>query len=178
MKDRESEFEEQLQSIVAVGLPVPQVLVTEMICLGNAPPAVKKVMLDKLSELSAHIKGHGGIRIRFADKTSGQPTEAILYLDECEASHDLGAQLAKLDPRLPDAAARETLRKRRLTELVHFGREAYGMVVSQSGGLMELVGSHLPEDFDARLLHIDPTNTTFYINIPGSRRVGIFIKLE
>lgn len=164
---------------LSIGLPAPRTLFGQMVEASTATATQKKAWHRQLEGMS-EITEIGSIRVDFFDIGTQKKDTAYLVLGECEENHDLGAQLDKIFPRIPREKHDEI--RRHLSILIHLGRWAYGQMMVKMMPVLDEIREKIPaqgddKPFDPRILGVDPTNTTFYIMLPGTRRTGIFVRL-
>jgi len=159
---------------LSIGLPVPRLLFSQAINASSATKGRKKAWLRELKVMS-DVKETGCIQADFFDTQTREQNTAYLVLEECGEDHDLGAQLDKVFSRVAEDK-HDDIRKH-LSMLVYLGRSAYGQMMMKMVPLLTKLGKKLPDGFDPRQLVIDPDNTTLSLNIAGTRRVGIFVRL-
>jgi hypothetical protein len=158
---------------LSIGLPVPRILFTQAVGASTATKGKKKAWMRGIGAMS-DVSETGCIQADFFDTSTQAQNTAYLVFDECGDAHDLGAQLEKIFSRV--AADKHDDIKKHLSMLVYLGRSAYGQMMMKMAPLLADLGKKLPNDFDSRLLVVDPDNTTLSLNIAGTRRVGIFVR--
>lgn len=164
---------------LSIGLPVPRILFGQMVEASTATAAQKKAWHRQLKGMSK-VKETGCIQADFFDTGTQEKNTAYLVLEECGEDHDLGAQLGKIYSRIPPEKQGEI--RRHLSVLIHLGRSAYGQMLKKMMPVLHKVGKKIPaqggdKPFDPCVLGVDPANTTLFIMPPGTRRVGIFVRL-
>jgi len=163
---------------LSIGLPVPRILFAQLVkATTSSTRDQKRDWIRKIMALS-EIKATGCIQVDFLDNTTKEKNTAYMVLDVCGKDHDLGAQLDKVFSRV-SSEKQEEIRKH-LSMLIFLGRSAYGQLMVEGTTLLMDIAKTLPPSknpFDPRQLVVDPTNTTLYLDIPGTRRVGIFVRL-
>lgn len=163
---------------LAIGLPVPRILFAQMVEAAAASAGRKKVWLRQLKDMSA-VRETGCIQVDFYDVQAGKKNTAYLVLEECDENHDFGAQLDKVYSRIAEDKQDEI--RKHLSMLVYLGRSAYGQMLVKNGPTLAKITQHLPpgddgKPFDPRVIGVDPANTTLYISLPKTKRVGIFVR--
>ena len=128
-----------------------------------------------IGDVTEPINKRGGFRVRFM--RDGQPAELMLHVGPAPASHDLSAELAKIEPYLGEAD-KERLREQ-MGYLMQFARQVYAALLgSNRRMLVDDLGEHL-NGFNPLALHIDNSNTTWYLEGPDGAawepRCGLFL---
>ena len=162
---------------LSIGLPVPRILLAEMIKASSASASRKKKLIARLPKIS-EVSETGCIKVDFPVTKNGKSSHdtAFLVLDQCAPDHDLGAQIYKLFSRI-SADKQDEIRKH-LSMLIALGRRSFGTVVAENKNLLKEIANGLPADFPVTRLMIDTKNTTFFMAAPCKTRVGIFIRFE
>jgi hypothetical protein len=164
---------------LSIGLPVPRILFDQIIEASTATPARKKTWRRQVQAMS-DVKETGCIQADFFDTRTREKNTAYLVLEECGEDHDLGAQLDKVFSRI--APEKQDEIKKHLSMLIYLGRSAYGQMMMKMMPTLSKAVKKIPIDaeekeFDPRVLGVDPTTTTLVVTLPGTRRVGIFVRL-
>lgn len=164
------------QLTISIGMPAAKLALKQLVDFGAAPDPVKASLrqdIDRVSELTEH----GCQEVAFFNKREQKPDKAFLRLDECEAAHDLTAQLNKLAPFIPPPKRPEI--QKHLTALIYIGRSVYADVVKRNEGLVREILRYLPagDRVDASSLRVDPANTTLCVHPKCPKRVGIMVTL-
>lgn len=161
---------------LSAGAPTPRVLFGEVARALNCTSSRRAAVARKLAKCVPN-RGTGCLKVDFYDTQTLGPNVAYLVLDECEADHDLGAQLELLYSRSKESRHKDILAH--LSHLIHLGRAAYSCSVNDAATTLRQLAKKLPEGFDPLgPALVDPVNTTLYLPLPNSRRVGIFVRFE
>jgi hypothetical protein len=158
---------------LATGSPAPRVILPLVIDATTATKGRKKVWKKKVMKaLPDKGEGLGCIQVDFFDTSTQKPNVVRLVLEPCGGDHDLDAQLAKIYSRIPPQKHAGICKH--LGMLIHCGRAAYGDLLASLGPVAHKIKKSLPAGSDIRMV-VDPANTTLFVGVPGTKRVGIFI---
>lgn len=160
---------------LAIGLPVPRILFSQIVNAANAPENRKKVWRREIKGMS-DLTETGCIKVDFRNQSTGEDDTVYLVFDECQEDHDLGAQLEKIYSVIPESK-QDDIRKH-LSTLVLLGRSAYGQMIIKMAPLLEKIKKKMPDEFEPRRLCIDAKNTTIFLPEVDTSRVGIFVRFE
>jgi hypothetical protein len=131
----------------------------------------KEQAKKEILEISS-VRAVGCMEVDFFNAELGRKDKAYLVLDECEADHDLGAQLDKLRRHVAAEKWPEVVRS--LSMLVFVARSVYETVARDKA---DLVRRMCPGAEGVLAYKVDPSNTTLFVDaIP--QRIGIFVRME
>lgn len=160
---------------LAMGSPVPRILLAELIKCGKASNTQKKALMKKLPTLFTS-DDIGCVEVKFYDTTEKKETRVYLVLDECGANHNLGTELEKLYSRISEEKQEEI--RAHLSMLIYLGRASYAHTVNTNETFVREIIKHISDTYNPFLLGVDPKNTTIHSRIPNTKRVGIFVRFE
>ncbi len=171
---------EQARAVMtSMGLPVPRVLLAEMVEIveqrGGLEPEKLEALRSQVAALSP-ITEVGSIK--FELKQGDVTSVAHVALAECGADHDLGAELEKIYRRIPSSKKPEVLRH--LSALVNAGRRTFGETVERHIDTVRELTAAMPPEFREGpfRLALDEANTTFSLPAPCTKRVGLHVNLR
>ena len=162
---------------LSMGLPAVRALFHHMITHSRKRGAAKAAAMDKVAQFSP-VQEVGCMKVDFHNQVTKKPDVAYIRLDQCPRRHDLGAQLDKLRPLVPENKWAEVLKP--MSALILIVRSTYGHAARQQLPLIRGLFD-LPENdpCDKYLdLKVDISNTTLYIDETWPNRAGIFVSLE
>lgn len=161
--------------MMALGLPVPRILLADLVECCAAPAAAKREFREKVANLS-EITETGSMC--FEVKTPAGPVKAFVALDECPDGHDLGAELDKIYRLVPEDKKPQVLEH--VSAIVNAGRSVFGRVVVAHAKFVQDIVATMPDGFEGAQrfrLQLDPSNTTFSLPPPCSKRVGVIVRV-
>lgn len=163
---------------LTMGMPSARKILKQLIDFGIAPDPVKQSLRDAVDRISPEMKEHGCQEITFFNKAKGKEDKIYLVADECDANHDLTAQLNKMAPHIPVARRPEI--NHHISVLVYIVRSVFAKVVKENESLLKDILRYVPssERLNINALQVDPRNTTLCFHPHTPRRVGIFVKMS
>lgn len=176
-------MEDMHKLTLSIGVVVPRVLFAGAIAASTATAARKKSWMKQIGNMDPDV---GCIKVDFLNSETGDADVAYLRLEECGADHDLGAQLEKLYAVIKPENRAKVMEQ--LSMIVFLGRSAYGQMFVKLRPILDKIARKVPANASAdasaekpfafRDLEVDYANTTLHTTIPGTRRVGIFVRLS
>ena len=161
---------------LSMGLPAARALFRHMVDAAGVQGAARPLLMAEIRAFSP-VTEVGCMQVDFTG-TDGAPGVAYLLLDQCPREHDLGAQLDKLQARVPDKKWPEVLKH--LAALLAIGRRVYADLARQQLPLIRRIfGAPAGDPCSPMLaLRVDPANTTLYLDPDWPLRVGLFVYLD
>jgi hypothetical protein len=170
----------EIQKIpIALGICAARFFFKQLIELSELPTAEKIAARKKVREFAAFKDSDHAMRLDFVKE--GRKRTLYLKCGACAKDHDLGAQLARIDPYIKDEEKKKL--RMHMSMLILCGRSIYCKMIQDNGELYEKIIGNLPQDtkklvqeqkIDLRTLAVDPSNTTLYIFDFTPKRVGLF----
>ena len=162
---------------LSMGLPAARACFRMMLDANDANAAVRDWAEREIAAFSP-VTEVGCIQVDYFDRLSGRSAVARVLLDECPRDHDLGAEIAKLRPRVDDEKWVEVVKH--ISMLVHLGRSVYAQVAERSKPLIRRIYGRRADHAcaDEMKLGVDSRNTTLFVDPRWPVRIGIYIHAE
>ena len=167
-----------MQNVTAsMGLPATRATFHHMITASGKRGGDKLDATREVTEFSP-VTEVGCMKIDFINIVTQKPDVAYILLDQCPKGHNLGAQISKLKPLVPEGKWPEVLKH--MSMLIQIGRSVYGNTTRQHLPLIRKLFDLAADDKCEKYLdfRVDQANTTLYVDADWPNRVGIFVRLE
>jgi hypothetical protein len=160
-------LQDMQKMFLALGLPLTRIIFEQMVEAAGLAGAEKDVAMRAIAGMSP-LTEVCCMRVDFND---GAPDTAYIVFDRCPREHDVGAQLARLQRRLPPEKWNDILKN--VSFQLHMIRMVYGNLARDHSELIRTISGGAPEKyFD---LFVDPATSLLYVDAAWPNRVGIFV---
>lgn len=160
-------LQDMQKMFLALGLPLTRIIFEQMVEAAGLAGAEKDTAMRAIAGMSP-LTEVCCMRVDFND---GAPDTAYIVFDRCPREHDVGAQLARLQRRLPPEKWNDILKN--VSFQLHMIRMVYGNLARDHSELIRTISGGAPEKyFD---LFVDPATSLLYVDAAWPNRVGIFV---
>lgn len=169
---------EMIKLTLSVGSQVPSILFSEIINACNITDQEKLYYNSKVREL---IKVDiGCIQMgKFVDIT-GQTRSGYIVYKECGDEHHIEDEIRNFTRLYThNKEIRKKIKESIYTQLHQFSRTGYMAYLHMKDLATEIFSAletKYPDDFDHNKLEYNPVKGQFYVNIPDTKKVGIYIE--
>ena len=170
---------DMIKLTLSVGSPVASILFTEIINSCNITEQEKLYYRGKISELIP--VDTGCIQIgEFVDVT-GQTRSGYIVYKECSESHNIEDEIRNFTRLYThNKDIRKKIKESIFTQLHQFSRTgymAYLHLKELATSVFKDLETKYPPDFDHNKLEYSPAKGQFYVSIPNTKKVGIYIEV-
>jgi hypothetical protein len=164
---------------ISVGIQVPRILFADLINACSMNDTRKSYYAMKLSKIM--IKETGSIGFKYINASTKEEKTGYIVYERCDDDHHIQTEIDNyldITSSTPESREKNNLVIiSQIKKIFGIGHSIYCHMIEACSGVFDSVQEFFPSGFDLEEIKYNAEKAEFYLDIPNSSRVGIFIRL-